>query len=79
MADSKLTIFQKLYDSEINFLISTFWDGGFDVKIGDKTNGYDAETNVDTMEEAAEFLRVMAILHYPNSNFTIQENQSNGG
>jgi len=31
---------QAMYDSEINFSISTFWDGGFDWKLGDAMNGF---------------------------------------
>lgn len=40
-------MFQDIYDSEINIRISTFWDGGYDLKLGDYMNGYKAETNVD--------------------------------
>jgi len=32
-----------LYDSEINFEISCFWDAGFNWKLGDSVNGYVAE------------------------------------
>ncbi len=32
--------FQALYDSKINFTISTFWDGGFTWKLGDELNGF---------------------------------------
>ena len=28
-----VSIFQRLYDSEINFEVSSFWDGGFDVRL----------------------------------------------
>lgn len=47
---------QQLYDREINFSISTFWDGGFTVKIGDELNGFRAETTVATYAEALEWL-----------------------
>jgi hypothetical protein len=30
-----VSIFQRLYDSEINFEVSCFWDGEFDVRLGD--------------------------------------------
>ncbi len=34
---------EAFYKAEINIQISTFWDGGWDVKIGDASNGYKAE------------------------------------
>jgi hypothetical protein len=47
---------QQLYDREINFSISCFWDDGFTVKIGDELNGFLAETTVATYAEALEWL-----------------------
>jgi squalene cyclase len=47
---------QQLYDHEINFSISAFWDGGFMVKIGDELNGFRAETTVATYAEALQWL-----------------------
>jgi hypothetical protein len=47
---------QQLYDREINFSISCFWDGGFTVKIGDELNGFRAETTVATYAEALQWL-----------------------
>jgi hypothetical protein len=35
-------VIQALYDSEINCSISSFWDGGFMVKLGDEYNGFEA-------------------------------------
>jgi hypothetical protein len=34
------TKLQKIYDSEINAEISLLWDGGIDVRLGDRMNGY---------------------------------------
>ena len=40
--ESVLEIFQKIYDSEINFaIISPCWDGGFTVVIGPEPYGVD--------------------------------------
>lgn len=64
-----MSILQELYDSEINFRISTFWDGGFEVALGDTMNGFKAETNVDTVSQAEEFLKGTAIEHYHDSVF----------
>ena len=66
---NSLEMMQDLYDSEINFRIDTFWDSGFDVYLGDKLNGYVANTNVDTWTEAVEYLRVKAIEYWPQSEF----------
>jgi len=64
-----MSIMQKLYDSEINASISTFWDGGFDVKLGDPMNGFDNETTVKTFAEAEAWLAETAALIYPDSVF----------
>ena len=60
---------QRLYDSEINFSLATFWDGGFIVKLGDPKNGYKAEATVKTFEEAVAWLRAQARIHFPNSEY----------
>lgn len=46
-----------LYSLEINCGLACFWDGGWDVWIGDELNGYAAEGNVDTISEVAPWLR----------------------
>jgi hypothetical protein len=62
-------ILKDLYDSEINFSIVTFWDAGFNVKLGDQINGFEAETTVYTFAEAVEWLRAAAVEAYPESVF----------
>jgi hypothetical protein len=47
---------QRLYDSEINFVIATFWDCGYRVRLGDDLNGYRAEGEVRTYVEALAWL-----------------------
>jgi len=64
-----MSVFQRLYDSEINASISTFWDGGFDVKIGDEMNGFMAETNVASFAEAEAWLEAEAKRLFPVSLF----------
>ncbi|WP_315731636.1 MULTISPECIES: hypothetical protein [unclassified Bradyrhizobium] len=56
---------QHLYDREINFSISCFWDGGFMVKLGDDLNGFLAEETVSTFDEALAWLELTADEHYP--------------
>ncbi len=66
----ELDIFQDLYDSEINFAISTFWDGGYTARLGDEMNGFNDKSDcLDNMQEVARELTRMAILHYPRSGF----------
>lgn len=60
---------QALYDSEINFSISTFWDCGFTWKLGDEMNGFDADGEARTLKEAVEQLVAAARLKYPDSVF----------
>lgn len=67
-----MSIMQALTDSEINFAISTFWDGGYDLKLGDEMNGFRAEGNVDTWDEVEPWLTAQAIKHWPDSEFAKQ-------
>jgi hypothetical protein len=36
---------QRIYDSELNIEISWLWDGGIDLRLGDRMNGFLAEEN----------------------------------
>lgn len=65
MRESLQTVMSYLYHHEINFSLSCFWDGGFDVKLGDPINGFKAEDNFDTLPECAEFLEAKAREFYP--------------
>lgn len=60
---------QALYDSEINFQISTFYDNGFEWKLGDILNGWKAEGRADTLKEAVHELIEAAVTTYSNSDF----------
>jgi len=62
-----MSIMQKLYDSEINVFVSSFWDGGFEVKLGDEMNGFVAEAQVETWDAVEEWLDQAARQHYPKS------------
>lgn len=59
-----------LYDSEINFALSCFWDGGFWWKLGDRANGYPAEGHADNAAAAIEALKLVALKQFPESEFT---------
>lgn len=60
---------QALYDSEINFTITTFWDAGFQWRLGDESNGFVAEGEARTMKEAVEELVAAARIKFPESDF----------
>lgn len=64
---------QKIYDSEINFSISTFWDDGITVKLGDEMNGFIAETTKDTFVEAIAWLIQQVVEKYPKSVYAISK------
>jgi hypothetical protein len=59
------SIFQQLYDDEINFEVSCFWDDGFHVRLGDRMNGYRAEAHVATWQEVEAWLRENAFKESP--------------
>lgn len=65
-----MSILQDIYHSEINFRISTFWDGGFSVELGDEMNGFVAATTVNRWGEVEGWLRDSVIKHYPESLFS---------
>ena len=67
-----MDILQMLYDSEINFEVSCFWDARIDWKLGDPTNGYEAEGNADTVALAIEALKEAALKLFPESQFALQ-------
>lgn len=67
--DYALDELQRLYNSEFNFSIETFWDAGFKVRIGDKQNGYKASTTVKTLDQAVAWLRQQARIHFPKSDY----------
>ena len=61
---------RRLYDSEINVQISSFWDGGWMVKLGDEINGFQ-RPDWDTCEihEIAPAIRELARKHCPDSTY----------
>ncbi len=58
--------FDWLYENEINWTISSFWDSGYTVQLGDSINGYSDESEmISTYEEAIEELNRLANKRYP--------------
>ena len=68
-----MSVFQELYDSEINFVVSTFWDAGFDWKLGDEMNGFKAGGCCHTMADVEKQLAKAAVEHFPRSVFTLNK------
>ena len=64
-----LDVLNALYNSETNFQISCFYDGGFRARLGDKMNGFKTDDNVDSFEDAVNALGDAALMHYPESRF----------
>lgn len=64
-----MSVLQDLYDSEINVSISTFWDGGYQVKLGDDMNGFKASWTIERWGQVEPWLIEQAIEHYPSSMF----------
>ncbi len=62
-------VLQDLYDSEINCSMSSFWDGGYEFKLGDHTNGYSATETFHIFAEGVDWLVSQAIIRYPESDF----------
>jgi hypothetical protein len=58
-------VLQSLYDREINYSISTFFDEGFTVALGDEMNGFKAQATVDTLDDAIQWLQEQAAIHFP--------------
>jgi hypothetical protein len=64
-----MSILQRLYDSEINVWVTSFWDDGFYVRLGDEMNGYRAERRCATWPEAECWVDEQARVLYPDSAF----------
>lgn len=64
-----MSVMQRLYDSEINVSVASFWDGGFDVKLGDDMNGFVAEASFKQWDAVEAWLDKQARDHYPNSTY----------
>jgi hypothetical protein len=60
---------QKIYDSEINIEVSWLWDGGIEVRLGDRLNGFLAEANVPSAADIAPWLQEAVAHFYPESTY----------
>ena len=69
MAEDPASALQRLYQSEINFALSTFWDCGFRWWLGDGLNGYVDAGEAESFADAVDGIVRAAIRHYPDSDF----------
>src|SRR5262245_58694793 len=60
-----MSILQRLYDSEISFEVSGFYDAAFDVRLGDHLNGFLVKDKVETWAEAETWLRGAGASPFP--------------
>jgi hypothetical protein len=63
------TELQSIYDSEINVEISWLWDDGIEVRLGDRMNGYLAETTVRSVADILGWLQEAIAHFYPDSAY----------
>ena len=62
---------KRLYESEINCSIASFWDNGWDLRLGDEMNGFVAFAECKSLDEAADFLDLEARKHFPESTYAL--------
>lgn len=64
-----MSMLQPLYDSEINFSLSSFWDGGITARLGDEMNGFVAVETFEKVHDAEMWLLNIARIKFPDSKF----------
>lgn len=70
-----MSILQRLHDSEINASVESFFDRVWTVRLGDRMNGYRAETTVESFAEAEAWLDREARRLYPDSGYARGNNR----
>ena len=60
---------QKIYDSEINIEIGWLWDGGIEVRLGDKMSGYLAEESLSSTAEILPWFQEAIAHFFPASTY----------
>ena len=58
-----------LYAAEINIQISSFWDCGYSLALGDEMNGFKARGHVDRLSDAGQWFIDNGVMWYPKSPF----------
>jgi hypothetical protein len=60
---------QKIYDNEINIEIGWIWDGGIEVRLGDRMNGFLTEENLKSVSDIIPWLQEAIAHFYPQSGY----------
>ena len=68
-------VMRRLSRSEINCSLSSFWDSGWTVRLGDEVNGFASDAQFDTLEECAAYLDAKAKECFPNSVYAVGEEE----
>lgn len=68
MSDASM-IMNELYASEINVAIASFWDGGWEWKLGDESNGFVTQGVAEDWDSAVYELAEAASSYYEHSGF----------
>lgn len=68
-----IEVLELLYDREINTSVSCFWEGGWDLAIGDDMNGWKARTTVEDLEEAPRWFLINAAVLYPKLSLALKK------
>jgi hypothetical protein len=61
---------KNLYSKEINCSVRSFWDGQWEVKIGDELNGWRAEAQCVELEDVAQTLIELAKELHPHEDWS---------
>lgn len=65
-----------LYDAEINFAVTCFWDGGYESRLGDHLNGWGKTHHSDTFPEAIKVVFDQAYEQWPQFRSTVKKGQA---
>jgi hypothetical protein len=60
---------QAIYDSEVNLEIGWLWDGGIEVRLGDRMGGFLAEEALSSTAEIVPWLQEAIAHFYPESTY----------
>jgi hypothetical protein len=64
---------QRMYDSEINVRIESFWDGDWKLVLGDQLNGFiERDGTVQRVEDIVPAPQGMIRKHFPDSKYARQ-------
>jgi hypothetical protein len=64
-----MTVLDDLYKSNVSVQLEMYADFGIIVRLGDRINGFTAETQVWSWAEVERWLTLQACYHHPRSEF----------